>query len=182
MFDVDEFVADLRATLGEAQAPGAAKEVLDRALSDPAAIDEALGGPKPGGIYPLHRSDELTVLQIVWPPHVSLFPHDHRMWAANGIYRGREDNTFYRRRPEGLVRSGGKVLSGGESALLGREVIHAVENPASVYTAAIHVYGGDFFATPRSEWDPDTLVEKPFDVAHLTSVLADADAAAGSLD
>jgi len=29
---------------------------------------------------------------------------------------------------------------------------------------AIHVYGGDFFALPRSEWDPERLIEQPFDV------------------
>jgi len=26
------------------------------------------------------------------------------------------------------------------------------------------VYGGDFFAVPRSEWDPERLVEQPYDV------------------
>ena len=31
-------------------------------------------------------------------------------------------------------------------------------------TAAIHVYGGDFFETPRSEWDPDSLEETPYNV------------------
>lgn len=180
MFDVEQFVVDCRAVLGEQHAPTAVKEVLDRALSDPSSLDASLGGPKPGGIYPLHRSDDLTVLQIVWPPHVSLFPHDHQMWAANGIYRGQEDNTFFRRGPEGIVPSGGKALDAGDAVLLGREVIHAVENRRSSYTAAIHVYGGDFFATPRSEWDPETLVERPFDVDHLTSVLAAADEAARS--
>jgi predicted metal-dependent enzyme (double-stranded beta helix superfamily) len=32
-------------------------------------------------------------------------------------------------------------------------------------TAAIHVYGGDIFGVPRSEWDPNTFEERPFDVA-----------------
>ena len=45
---------------------------------------------------------------------------------------------------------------------------------------AIHVYGGDFFATPRSEWDPDTLAEKSLDVEHTKRVLAEADAAASN--
>ena len=31
-------------------------------------------------------------------------------------------------------------------------------------TAAIHVYGGDFFARPRSEWDSETSEEKPYDL------------------
>ena len=31
-------------------------------------------------------------------------------------------------------------------------------------TAAIHVYGGDFFGIKRSEWNPETLLERPFDL------------------
>ena len=177
MFDIENFVADCQAALVENQAAVAVKDVLQRALSDCSAIEEALGDSDTGGIRALHRADDLTVLQIIWPPRVSLFPHDHRMWAANGIYGGREDNTFYRRSPHGIVRSGGKQLESGDIALLGRDVIHSVVNPRRSYTAAIHVYGGDFFATPRSQWDADTLMEEPFDVANLTRVLAEADEA-----
>ena len=175
MFDVDELVAECRGALCEQQPALAVKEVLLRALARPGEIDDALGAPSRGGVVALHRSDDLTVLQIVWPPGVSLFPHDHRMWAANGIYGGREDNTFYRRTPSGIVPSGGSTLDAGAVAILGRDAIHSVVNPMRAYTAAIHVYGGDFFGTPRSEWDSETLVEAPFDVEHLTRVLADAD-------
>lgn len=173
MFDLDDFVDSCRSALKEHQAPVAVKEVLDRALADPSAIDDALGLPNRGGIVTLHRSDDLTVLQLVWPPHVHLFPHDHRMWAANGIYGGSEDNTFYRRTPEGIVTSGGKRLGSGESVLLGSEAIHAVVNPSGSFAAALHVYGGDFFATPRSQWDPETLTEAPFDIEAVRAVLGD---------
>ena len=44
---------------------------------------------------------------------------------------------------------------------LGDDIIHSVTNPTSKFTAAIHIYGGDFFAAHRSEWDPDTLSEQP---------------------
>jgi hypothetical protein len=43
-------------------------------------------------------------------------------------------------------------------------------------TGAIHVYGGDFFAIPRSAWCPDTGVERPFDVEHARRVFAEANA------
>jgi predicted metal-dependent enzyme (double-stranded beta helix superfamily) len=43
-------------------------------------------------------------------------------------------------------------------------VMHSVVNPLGRFTGAIHVYGGDFFGMPRSEWAPDTLEERPFDV------------------
>jgi predicted metal-dependent enzyme (double-stranded beta helix superfamily) len=47
---------------------------------------------------------------------------------------------------------------------LGRDIIHSVTNPIGRLTGAIHVYGGDFFAVPRAEWDPERLVEQPYDV------------------
>jgi len=43
-----------------------------------------------------------------------------------------------------------------------------------VFTGGIHVYGGDFFAMPRSEWTPDTLEERPYDVERAKQVFADA--------
>jgi hypothetical protein len=60
--------------------------------------------------------------------------------------------------------AGGKQLETGDTTLLGKSVIHAVQNPLHVFTGAIHIYGGDFFGTPRSDWDPETLKERPYDV------------------
>lgn len=47
-------------------------------------------------------------------------------------------------------------------------------NPLRQFTGAIHVYGGDFFATPRSEWDPVTREERPFDMQRAMQVYAEA--------
>jgi predicted metal-dependent enzyme (double-stranded beta helix superfamily) len=92
-------------------------------------------------------------------------PHDHRMWAVIGIYSGREENTFFRRAEHGLKRHGTKQLNVKDTVPLGSSIIHAVTNPLDRITAALHVYGGDFFAMPRSEWDPETLREMPYDLA-----------------
>ena len=37
-------------------------------------------------------------------------------------------------------------------------------NPIPRLTGAIHVYGGDFFAAERSEWDSETLMEGRYNV------------------
>jgi predicted metal-dependent enzyme (double-stranded beta helix superfamily) len=86
------------------------------------------------------------------------------MWAVIGIYGGREENTFFRRSDQGLKRHGVKELNAKDVAPLGESIIHAVRNPLDQVTAALHVYGGNFFETPRSEWDPKTLEERPYDV------------------
>lgn len=167
MFDLDRFVQDCTAALDEASPEMAVREIVAQAVSDPAAVMRAVGEPERGGVFTLHHSDRLTVLNLVWGPGMDLMPHDHRMWAAIGIYTGRETNTFWRRGPDGLQQLGGKTLDEREAVWLGATAIHSVSNPLDRLTGALHVYGGDFFGTPRSEWDGETLEEAPYDVAKI---------------
>jgi predicted metal-dependent enzyme (double-stranded beta helix superfamily) len=161
MFDLDTFVADCRAALSESTPEVAVRELVARAMAQPAEVERALGTPSRAGVATLYRSAELTILNPVWAPGMAFHPHDHRMWAVIGLYGGCEDNTFYRRSPDGLVVSGSKKLETRDAVVLGKSVVHAVTNPLRAFTGAIHVYGGDFFAVPRSEWTPDTLEERP---------------------
>jgi len=164
VFDPDRFVSDCRAALKEQAPEQAVREVVARAISHPEAVLRALGEPSRGEMTPLHRSEDLTILNVIWAPWMTLLPHDHLMWAVIGIYTGREDNIFWRRLPEGrtskVEASGARALSVKETQLLGRDVIHSVTNPLSRLTGAIHVYGGDYFAVQRSEWDAETLLEQ----------------------
>jgi predicted metal-dependent enzyme (double-stranded beta helix superfamily) len=164
MFDVDQLVKDCIEANGDTQPRQAVKSVLERAVARGSHIADALPSER-AGIEPLHVSPELTILQVVWAPGMTLYPHDHRMWAAIAIYTGGEDNAFFRRTEGGLVTSGGRRLRPADVCLLGDDTIHSVTNPTTKFAGAIHVYGGDFFTTPRSEWDPETFEERPFDVA-----------------
>ena len=65
--------------------------------------------------------------------------------------------------------SGGRELHAGEVLLLGDDAIHEVSNPGTGFTGAIHVYGGDLINTPRSQWDPETLDEAPYDFAAVNA-------------
>jgi predicted metal-dependent enzyme (double-stranded beta helix superfamily) len=163
MFDVDTLVSDCIQANQESEPQRALREVLARAVAPGSGIADALP-PERAGIEALHVSPELTVINVVWAPGMTLYPHDHRMWAAIGIYSGGEDNTFYRRANDTIVESGGKQLRPADVCLLGHDTVHAVTNPTAEFAGAVHIYGGDFFTTPRSEWDPDTFDERPFDV------------------
>jgi predicted metal-dependent enzyme (double-stranded beta helix superfamily) len=164
MFNIDEFIGDCLVAVREPEPRLAVKDVLERALSDPAAVTSALP-PSRAEIQKQHVSAELTVLTGAWAPGMAFPPHDHRMWAAIGAYTGQEDNAFYRRAPGGLLAAGGRQVCDGEVLLLGDDAIHAVANPRRSFTGSIHVYGGDLLATSRSEWDPVALEERPYDVA-----------------
>jgi predicted metal-dependent enzyme (double-stranded beta helix superfamily) len=73
-----------------------------------------------------------------------------------------------------LTVAGGRELERGDVALLGQAVIHSVANPLRQFTGAIHIYGGDFFRTPRSDWDPQTLQERPYDMERARRVFTEA--------
>jgi hypothetical protein len=132
MFDLEQFTADCRAALAADKSHKHVRDVVARAVGDPASVLRALGEPKCAGLHDLYRSHDLTILNVVWAPMMTIMPHNHSMWAVIGIYTGREDNIFWRRLPGSPGR--------------------------------VHVYGGDFFdPAHRSEWDPETLLEGPFD-------------------
>src|SRR5262249_13622838 len=102
MFEIERLIEDCRKALVEPLPQSAIKEIVARATSRPGEIVTTLGAPKWGGLNTLYRSPELTILNIIWSPCMTLYPHDHRMWAVIGLYGGREDNAFYRRTPDGL--------------------------------------------------------------------------------
>lgn len=164
-FDVQRFIDAVKRANRESESQSAVDEVLTRTVSDPAGVVAGLGEPRAPGLHTLHRSDDLTILNVIWAPLMILLPHDHNMWASIGIYTGREDNIIWERGGSVVEAVGASSLSEKEVFPLPEDAIHSVSNPIPRLTGAIHVYGGDFFATAgRSEWDPETLSERPFDL------------------
>src|SRR5687767_3755781 len=96
-FDLERLVTDCRAALAEDMPERAMREVVAKAVAEPAALLNALGEPKRAEIQKLHHAADLTILNVIWAPRMTLMPHDHRMWAVIGMYAGREDNIFWRR-------------------------------------------------------------------------------------
>ncbi len=180
MFELEQVIADCRAALAADKSHKNVREVVARAVSVPAAVLKGLGEPKGPGIQKLYNSNDLTILNVIWAPRMSFVPHNHRMWAVIGVYTGREDNIFWRRVPGGqggkLEAAGARALSEKDAEPLGHNIIHSVTNPIDRLTGAIHVYGGDYFAAERSEWDPETLVEGRYDVAKTMRLFEEANA------
>lgn len=179
-FELEQFIASCRVAVSGPDAERHVRELVVEAVSDPAALARELGDPEHAGIVPLHRSAELTVISFTWAPWMCLKPHTHNMWSIVGIYFGREDNVFWRRTEQSIEAAGARSLGVADVATLGRDIIHSVTNPIGKMTRAIHVYGGDFFAppTPRSEWDHETLTERPWDLEATKRLFAEAEARA----
>ena len=168
MFDIDTFISDCVDAVEKDRTHKAAAEVMQQAMSDPSAVLDALGEPSEPGITPFYQSSTLTIVNLAWKPSTTIPPHNHEMWAVIGIYGGREDNIFWRRikdHPDGLIEAAGaRALSTGDVCPMGADIIHSVTNPIPKLTAALHVYGGDFFEAERSEWEPEGLSETKLDI------------------
>ena len=168
MFEVDKFVEDCRAAMKDTDSPKAVREVVAEAVSNPAQLVNVLGEPTLGAVKCLHRSDDLTIINPIWAPRMTIMPHNHNMSAVIGVYTGREDNIFWRRikdDPDGQIEAAGAdSLGPGNAVLLGKNIIHSVTNPTGLFASAIHVYSGNFYEEHRSEWDPEDLTEKDYDI------------------
>lgn len=168
--DVDRFVQDCIAANADSDPQAAVLEVLAETVRNPAPVLVALGEPVEAGLHVLHRSPTLTIFAATWTPQMNLMPHNHLMWANIGIYTGREDNILWRRTASGIEAFGAKALFAGDAAALPVDTIHSVTNPLPRFTGGIHIYGGDFFNTTRSQWNPETLAEEPSDGAVIRGI------------
>lgn len=176
--ELEQFITDCGAAVTDSAPTKAVRETVARAVADPLSLYRMLGKPEQGGIQKIHVSDELTIINVVWAPRMMIMPHNHNMWAVIGVYAGREDNIFWRRLkddPAGRIEAAGaKSLGPKDVRPLGDDIIHSVTNPTTRLTGAVHVYGGDFFATERSEWETDELEERPYDIEKNLKLFEDA--------
>lgn len=161
LIEMQKFIEDCIAANKESNSQEAVKAVLAKGVSNPSAMLRAIGEPTEAGLKVFLRSRELTIFAASWTPQMNLMPHNHHMWANIGIYTGREDNIIWERREKGLEANDVRCLFAGDVATLNTNAIHSVTNPLNRFTGGLHIYGGDFFATERSQWDPETLDEEP---------------------
>jgi len=176
--DLEQFISDCKIAINDSAPTKAVRETVARAVADVPALEKALGTPERGGVQRVYVSDELTIINVIWAPFMTIRPHNHNMWAVIGVYGGREDNIFWRRLkddPDGRIEAAGaNSLGPGEVRPLGDDIIHSVTNPTTRLTGAIHVYGGDFFEKHRSEWEPEGLTEQDYDIERNMQLFEDA--------
>ena len=176
MFNLDNFIESCETAVTNNETHLEIKEIVEKAVSDPESLMKAVGEPSKTGASPIFSSSKLTIVNVVWAPWVTIYPHNHNIWAVIGIYSGREDNIFWRRINEDkqgrIEAAGARSLCLGDVTPLGPDIIHSVNNPIPRNSGAIHIYGGDFFHVEnRSEWDPEDLTEHEYNAENVKNVL-----------
>jgi hypothetical protein len=87
MFDLDQFVADCRTAIAQDSSHKSVCEVVTRAVSDHAAVLKGIGEPKCAAIQQLYRSNDLTILNVIWPASFTRMPHNHQMGCRKRLHR-----------------------------------------------------------------------------------------------
>ncbi|MFQ4143603.1 cysteine dioxygenase family protein [Chlorogloeopsis sp. ULAP02] len=130
-----------------------------------ANLDSGLGGGI--GQWLLYRSQDrsLTIFSLVIPPHSITPVHDHLSWGLVGLYKGKQEETVYRRVDSGELEGQAQleivgiyqVKSGDIYRLLPPEGdIHSVR-ASTVFTPSIsiHVMGNDTGSIWRNQYNPE---------------------------
>jgi hypothetical protein len=76
MFDRDTFIAERLAAVEESDTHRAVRELVARAVREPAAIIAGLSEPHQASVEVLYASDALTILNGVSGPWMTVPPHD----------------------------------------------------------------------------------------------------------
>jgi predicted metal-dependent enzyme (double-stranded beta helix superfamily) len=128
-----------------------------------------------GGIgqYALYRAEDgsLCLFSLVVPAGAATPVHDHLAWGLVGIYRGRQDETVYRRLDDGRDPSRAQLeiakqqeLGRGEFYVLlpPADDIHYVRTISDTPSISIHLLANDTACVWRHRFDPANGVVTPF--------------------
>lgn len=117
------------------------------------------------GQYALYRAEDgsLCLFSLVIPPGAETPVHDHLAWGLIGVYRGRQDETVYRRLDDGAdqaratleVARRQTVETGQFYALIPPiDDIHYVKTVSDVPSVSIHLLANDTACVWRHRFDP----------------------------
>ena len=148
-----------------------------------------------GGIgqYALYRAEDgsLCLFSLVVPVGASTPVHDHLAWGLVGIYRGRQDETVYRRLDDGRDPAHARLeiakrqeLGRGElyTLLPPADDIHYVRTISDTASVSIHLLANDTACVWRHRFEPESGVVTPFRSGYANAPCpaeADADGARG---
>ena len=174
---VREFVADVRQRVKLADSPAHACEQINPLfadlLTDREWLPAAYQAPAPesgmgGGIgqWLIFRAADrsLSLFSLVVPPAAMTPVHDHLAWGLVGIYRGNQDEEFYRPGAGRLELLRRRPLQPGDfyTLLPPRDDIHRVRTTSPQTSVSIHLLANDTGCVWRHTYDEHTGAPSPF--------------------
>jgi predicted metal-dependent enzyme (double-stranded beta helix superfamily) len=194
---VREFIAETRERIKRAESPrGACRRIsplFAGLLADPEWLPAAYQAPAVqsgmgGGIgqWLIFRAADrsLSLFSLVVPAGAMTPVHDHLAWGLVGIYKGNQDEEFYRpgdRRLE-LVRR--RPLDPGDfyTLLPPRDDIHRVRTTSAETSVSIHLLANDTGCVWRHTYDERTAQASPFRSGYVNAECSNGDSTTGTVE
>ncbi len=174
---IREFVETVRREASAAAAPADAVAALEQPfvelLARPDWLPEQYQHDAPesgmgGGIgqWLLYRSADrsLCLFSLVVPPGSRTPVHDHLAWGLIGLYRGNQDEEFYRPGNGRLELLRRRPLDPGDwyALLPPADDIHCVRTTSPETSVSIHLLANDTGCVLRHVYDEETGAARPF--------------------
>lgn len=171
------FIADVRARIDAAATAPDACEAIDPLfaglIADRTWLPEDYQRDAPvsgmgGGIgqWLLYRAADrsLCLFSLVVPPGSMTPVHDHLAWGLIGLYRGNQDEEFYRPASGVLELVRQRPLEPGDRYRLipPRDDVHRVRTTSDVTSVSIHLLASDTGCVLRHTYDETTGEARPF--------------------
>jgi predicted metal-dependent enzyme (double-stranded beta helix superfamily) len=121
-----------------------------------------------GGIgqWLLYRSADrsLCLFSLVVPPGSRTPVHDHLAWGLVGLYRGNQDEEFYRPGDGTLELVRRRPLDAGDwyALLPPADDVHCVRTTSEHTSVSIHLLASDTGCVLRHIYDEETGAARPF--------------------
>jgi predicted metal-dependent enzyme (double-stranded beta helix superfamily) len=161
-----EVVADVRARVDALRPAFARLLAEDGWLPDKYAQPDRKSGMGGGiGQYALFRAHDrsLCLFSLVIPPGASTPVHDHLAWGLVGVYRGRQEETIYRRLDDGRDAAHAQLEVGRQQTVEAGQFytlippvddIHYVKTVSDIASISIHLLANDTACVWRHRFDP----------------------------
>jgi 3-mercaptopropionate dioxygenase len=171
------FVADVRERIAAAESPWHACELIsplfagllaDRDWLPTSYQEPAVGSGMGGGIgqWLVFRAADrsLSLFSLVVPPGAMTPVHDHLAWGLVGVYRGVQDEEFYRPADGTLEPLRRRPVNPGDfyKLLPPRDDIHRVRTTSAETSVSIHLLANDTGCVWRHSYDEQTGEVSPF--------------------
>jgi 3-mercaptopropionate dioxygenase len=184
---VREFIADVRERISRADSPAQACELIGPAfaelLADPGWLPTSFQEPYAqsgmgGGIgqwLVFRAADRSLALFSLVVPSGSMTPvHDHLAWGLVGVYRGVQDEEFYRPGGGRLELLRRRPVHPGDfyTLLPPRDDVHRVRTTSADTSVSIHLLANDTGCVWRHTFDETTGEASPFRSGYVNAECA----------
>jgi predicted metal-dependent enzyme (double-stranded beta helix superfamily) len=104
----------------------------------------------------LFEDDTVSVWICRFDPYTVVPPHEHKMNAFIGVFKGREKNHFFKNDANGLKYQSTQIIDAGQMTSIGTDGLHAVVAEGEEDCYSLHVYTGPLSKVKRSLFDWNT--------------------------